>query len=107
MSDEAEHDRPEPAEGVVCSQVSDGAVLLSTEAEIYFGLNETGARIWELLREGQSVDEICRSLGDEYPEVAAEEIRGDVEELLEELAGQGLVRWENGGGSAARDGTGG
>ena len=34
---------------VVYGPLSDGAVLFSTKDEVYFGLNQVGAQVWELL----------------------------------------------------------
>lgn len=104
MIDRDDRDLPETVEGVVCSRAAEGAVLLSTELEVYFGLNETGARIWELLSDCDTVDGLCRELGREYPEVDPDVLRRDVRELLEELAEEGLVRWEEDGGRAPGDG---
>ncbi|HLK88681.1 MAG TPA: PqqD family protein [Polyangia bacterium] len=53
-------------------------------------LNDTAARIWELLAAAQSVDELTRALGEEY-EAPADELRAGVEELLAGLGGKGLL----------------
>jgi hypothetical protein len=81
---------PEPA--VIFQKLGDGAVLFSPSTEIYFGLNEVGARVWELLPPvSASVDDICAALSREYPEVPIETIRTDVGELLENLRREKLV----------------
>jgi PqqD family protein of HPr-rel-A system len=59
-------------------------------------LNDTAARIWELLASAQSVDELTQALGEEY-EAPADELRAGVEELLAGLADKGLL-----GGAGAR-----
>jgi hypothetical protein len=77
---------------VICERVADGAVLLHREEEIYFGLNAVAVRIWELLPPATgSLEELCGMLALEYPDVEPAELRGDVVELLEELADSGLV----------------
>lgn len=81
--------RANPA--AICERVAEGAVLLQRDSEIYFGLNAVALRVWELLPESRDLDELCAVLGGEYPGVPLEEIRGDVEDLLEELAANGLV----------------
>ncbi len=53
-------------------------------------LNDTAARIWELLSSARSVDELTRALGEEY-EAPADELRSGVEELLAGLADKGLL----------------
>lgn len=76
--------RPHPA--VMFREVSDGAVLLQMEDEIYFGLNSVGARIWQLLPpKCVSLDELCAQLGATYPDVATDQLRADVTELLGQL----------------------
>jgi hypothetical protein len=82
---------PRASESVVCSDVGDGAVLLDTATEIYFGLNSVGARIWALLPEAESLDALCERLLELYPDAPAGELRTDVEELLNELAQHGLL----------------
>jgi len=93
---------PSVADGVIFQRVSDGAILLSTEDEIYFGLNEVGAEIWQRLEEDRSLEAICAELRDRYPEVDEARIRSDVEDLLRELSREGLVSWSGAG--AAADG---
>lgn len=81
--------RPHPA--VVFNSVSEGAVLLHTESEVYFGLNRVGAEVWELLPSCDGVDELCERVGDRYPDATAEQIRNDVVELLDVLEEADLV----------------
>jgi hypothetical protein len=42
------------------------AVLLHLDTKHYYTLNETGARIWELLQQGCCAHEIARALQDDY-----------------------------------------
>lgn len=82
--------RPHPA--VLLQTVSDGAVLLHTEQEVYFGLNAVGVEIWKLLPPAHSdLDGMCEQLARQYPGVSVAELRGDVSELLDVLAAEGLV----------------
>ena len=82
--------RPHPA--VLFQPVSEGAILLHTEQEIYFGLNSVGVEVWQMLPPACTrLDEVCDALARRYPEVPSEELRSDVAELLETLATQGLV----------------
>jgi hypothetical protein len=78
---------------VIFKALSTGAVLYSTEEEVYFGLNPVGVRVWEMLPPvHRTLDEICRVLVAEYPEVGESVIRGDVTELIDELLKLGLVQ---------------
>lgn len=81
---------PDPT--VIFQRLGDGAVLFSPKTEIYFGLNEVGARIWELMPQARgSVDDIVRVLVEQFPDAPEATIRGDVAELLEDLQRAGLV----------------
>lgn len=55
-----------------------------------FILTESGARIWELLTEERSEDEICDTLESEY-DAPRDTIAADVRELIEKLREAGLV----------------
>lgn len=83
---------PVPNPAVIYKALPDSGVLLSTESEVYFGLNSVGARVWELLPPvHQTLETLCAELSGQYPEVPAETIRADVVELLGDLEAQGLV----------------
>jgi hypothetical protein len=82
--------RANPA--VVFCEVEDGAVLLSTTEETYYGLNAVGARIWSLLPPAhQSLHALCGALSFDYPEVDRAVLQADVVSLLEDLLRNGLV----------------
>jgi hypothetical protein len=66
------------------------AVLLNLETERYFGLDETGARMWQLTTTGSNIDTAYRQLLDEY-DVDAETLRQNLTELLEKLTENGLL----------------
>lgn len=95
---------PTVADDVIFQRMSDGAILLSTEEEVYFGLNDVGAEIWDGLRENHDLEGICRRLRDRYPHVDGERIESDVMELVEELRREGLVSWPDTGEGAESDG---
>ena len=93
---------------VIYKGMSDGAVLFDPRVEIYFGLNEVGARVWQMLPPASSsLDEIVKKLAAIYPEVSEDTIRQDVKELLDQLVEQGLAvapvaRAQDAGADAAR-----
>ena len=53
---------PSPAPGVLFQALPDGAVLLDTRSEVYFGLNAVGARVWQLLPGSRSLDELSAAV---------------------------------------------
>lgn len=82
---------PSPKPTVVCCDVEQGAVLLSTEDETYYGLNPVGAQVWSLLPSHQTLGSLCQALGRSYPDVGEATLREDVQALLEDLLANGLV----------------
>ena len=83
---------PRPHPGVLFKPVSDGAVLLHVEEEIYFGLNDVGTLIWQMLPPAcVSLDELCDRLAQTYAGVPPDVLRADVLELLAQLEENQLV----------------
>ena len=77
-------------EQVLFQQVDDGFVLLNAANGEYYGLNELGSRIWELLQSGQSAVELTATLRQEY-DVSEQQLSQDVGKFLEVLQAKGLV----------------
>ncbi|MBK5105697.1 MAG: PqqD family protein [Burkholderiales bacterium] len=77
-------------EQVLARQVGDETVMLDLANGTYFGLDPVGARIWQLLREGRTLEEVCEAMAGEY-EVTRDDIERDVMSLVEELANRGLI----------------
>lgn len=75
---------------VVCAELDDEMVLLNVETGIYFGLDAVGTRIWTLLTEGATEDEIVTRLLDEY-EVSPADLSADVSSFLDDLQSKGLA----------------
>lgn len=80
----------EPSPDVIAQQVADETVLMDLKTEAYFGLNETGTRIWQLVSDRRTVGEISRSLADLF-DAPAPRVREDMETLLAELQESGLI----------------
>ena len=74
----------------VSTALGNDTVILGADAGQYFGLNEVGARVWELVQQPVSVSAICDVLCAEY-EVDKEVCERDVLELLNELSTNGLL----------------
>ena len=68
-------------------------VLLDYAGGQYYGLDEVGTRIWELVREGSSLGAIVDRLADEY-EAPRDVLHADASALLAELVARRLVRTE-------------
>jgi len=76
--------------GTLCREIDGEAVLLDTEAGIYFGLNEVGTRAWALIGPGARLGAVCDGLLADYD---VDEARGwqDLVQLVGDLARHGLV----------------
>ena len=66
------------------------AVLLAMDAGLYYGLNESGTRMWLLLAEHGRADLAYQSLLAEY-DAPAERLQADLLEFLDTLASRGLL----------------
>lgn len=69
------------------------AVVLDVNEGRYYGLNEVGARIIDLVRQPRKVEELVGLVGQEY-EAHPEELERDVVQFLEELMAHALIRVE-------------
>lgn len=56
----------------------------------YYGLSSVGARVWQLVQTPIAVSDIGAIIAEEY-HVSAERCEADLLELLESMAGQGLI----------------
>ena len=75
---------------VLSQEVSGETVLLDLNNENYFGLNEVGTRIWQLLKEQNNLEKIFDTLLDEY-EVDEKKLRKDFDEIINQLKETGLI----------------
>jgi len=78
---------------VISQEVSGETVLLDLESENYFGLDEVGTRIWQLIESAGDLEAIFNTLLEEY-DVEEEELLGDLSNLVGEIEKLGLVRLE-------------
>ena len=77
-------------ERVTFRRVRDEMALLDLESGVYFGLDETGARIWELLAEHGKLQAVAEQMEREY-DVPAQQLRDDLLRLAEDLKAKGLI----------------
>ena len=75
---------------VMARQVGNESVILDLSSGTYYGLDPVGARIWQLITEGQTLPQVCETMLAEY-EVSCEDIERDVLALVQNLADKQLV----------------
>jgi hypothetical protein len=78
------------ADGLKSADIHGEKVMMVAERGKYYGLDNTGARIWDLLEEQRSVSELVELLMDEFA-VDRETCQSDVLELLNNMFAEGLV----------------
>jgi hypothetical protein len=81
----------------VSSPVGDEVAILGLDQGVYYGLNSTGARIWELVRDPIKVSEIHRTIVEEY-DIDEETARKDLLEVLAQLLDAALIEVRSEGG---------
>ena len=83
------------AKDQVSSDLGEEIAILDLKSGTYYGLDAVGARIWSLIQEPRSVEEIRDSLVSEY-EVEPALCESDLIVLLQRLADEGLVEVRDG-----------
>ena len=68
----------------------DEVIILGLDDNMYFGLSDTGARVWELVQSPRTVAEILDTIVAEY-DVAPQRARADLDALLGDLLSRGLI----------------
>jgi hypothetical protein len=66
------------------------SVLLNLETEQYFGLDETGTRMWQLVTAAPNIDAAYQDLLAEF-DVEPQLLRANLTELLDRLVENGLL----------------
>ena len=83
------------------TEIDGEMVALDVERGTCLGFNATASRIWALIEQPMSRSVLLTRLGEEF-EVDPAECERDVDGLLNELRGQGLVRLDPQEGASAR-----
>ena len=78
----------------ISSDLGGESVILNMESGIYHGLNEVGARVWNLIEKPKTVKDIKGVLLEEY-EVEADVCTKDLFSLLNDLKSAGLIKVKN------------
>ena len=83
------------SDDLLTAEVDGELMAMSIERGTCYGLNPVATRIWALLAEPRTVDDLCASLVGEY-EVDAVQCRDEVITLLGELRAEGLATVRSG-----------
>ncbi|MGY4396470.1 hypothetical protein ACVWZA_001650 [Sphingomonas sp. UYAg733] len=72
------------------ARVGDEIMMMSAEKGNYLGVNEVGARIWELIEMPIDIDAVCAALQREFV-IEPGTCRTEVEAFLEQMEKHGAV----------------
>jgi Coenzyme PQQ synthesis protein D (PqqD) len=89
-----DYSRVVAAKDQIFSELQGEAVILDIKSGVYYGLNQVGASIWNLIQAPKTVNEIRDALLTEY-EVDSQACETDILILLEDLAKNGLIEIKN------------
>ncbi len=78
------------SDSVLFQEISGEGVLLNMESEQYFGLDEIGARFWQLLSENGDTSAALETIRAEY-DVERETLNRDLANLIDELKNEKLL----------------
>ena len=84
-------DRAATSSNVLVRILDKESVLLNLETEQYFGLDETGTRMWQLVTASPNIEAAYQELLAEF-DVEPEMLRSNLMELLTRLVDNGLLQ---------------
>jgi len=70
--------------------IRDEAILFDTTTGDFFSLSGTGIRIWCLLTEGKSSEEVAHTILAEF-EVDPDTVKDDIDELIANMKNNGII----------------
>ena len=79
-----------PAADIVARQLGEFAVVIHLATNGIYELNSTGARIWDLVGNGATVETTLETLAAEF-DMAPETVRTEVDDIIKELLDEGLL----------------
>ena len=89
-----------PSSDVLFRDLGGEAVLLDLKSQRYFGLDEIGTRIWQLLGEHSQLEAVYQAMLEEF-DVGETQLREELEAFVKELAEAGLIELANPGAERA------
>jgi hypothetical protein len=76
---------------VLVQELAGESVLLNLKSECYFGLDNVGTSMWKSLTAAPNIAAAHAALVSEFDDVDAEQLRRDLNQLVEQLVEHGLV----------------
>ena len=79
------------SKNVFAQEIDDETIILDSETQEYFSINEIGKVIWSLIEEKKNLEEIKAEMLDMY-EVPEEQIEKDLLNFIQALEQKGLIK---------------
>lgn len=79
------------ATDVVAVEIDGDTVMMRIRSGMYYGLEDVGSRIWELITEPRQVSQVIDGLMEEY-KVERAQCQANTLDLLNHLYEEGLIR---------------
>ena len=76
---------------VFAQEIDEETIILDSETQEYFSINEIGKVIWSLIEEKKNLEEIKAEMLDMY-EVPEEQIEKDLLNFIQALEQKGLIK---------------
>ncbi len=76
---------------VFIQEVDDEVIILDTNTQEYFSINEVGKDIWEHISKNTPKDKLIEELSTKY-EVPKEQLEVDIQNFCEALEQKGLIK---------------
>jgi len=76
---------------VLAQEVDGETVLLDLQSESYFGLDEVGTRIWQLLNDHNELQKVFDIMLEEY-DVNPKQLENDLNDLVGKLIDEKLIK---------------
>ena len=84
------HQKVRISSEVLAQEVDEETVLLDMKSESYFGLDEVGTRIWQLLKETGNLQTVFDTMLEEY-DVDEKQLKKDLLDHVTQLVEAGLI----------------
>jgi len=75
---------------IIDGELDGNQIMMHIERGKYFGLNKVGKRIWELVEQPRTFEEITSALLSEF-DVSEIQCRREVEAFIENAVGSGII----------------
>ena len=79
------------SKNVFAQEIDEETIILDSETQEYFSINEIGKVIWSLIEEKKNLEEIKAEMLDMY-EVPEEQLEKDLLNFLQALEQKGLIK---------------